>query len=177
MITRCSCRDLKVCWSHIYSVLEPWLFERRAPLSLLLLFVAQYKCLVIIIIKRRLKRGEASRLAPLHESRQSLREATKKSLNWLVVYLFMREDPLQIDHVGTVPTKNGLCLLTRACNTLVSKLKTSPLSQAITRDKLPVRLFLCRSMWSFICMRTCLSVGRSLTKTCLSSCSVLGRWM
>ena len=40
MMTRCRCRDLRVCWWHIYSVLDPGLFERRAPLCLLLHFVA-----------------------------------------------------------------------------------------------------------------------------------------
>ena len=50
MMTCCCYRDLKVYGRYIYSVLDPRLFERCAPLSLLLHFVALYKCLVIIII-------------------------------------------------------------------------------------------------------------------------------
>ena len=49
MMTHCCYQDLKVCWRHIYLVLDPRLSERSAPPSLFLHFVAQYKCLIIII--------------------------------------------------------------------------------------------------------------------------------
>lgn len=54
--------------------------------------------------------------------------------------------------------------------------KSSYIYSTCSSSPLSPLFFLVRSMWSFSWMRTCLSLGRSLMKGCLRSCSVLGLW-